>query len=93
MSKQVEPITLDGDNMTDSKKSLKVEFAPGAFDNIDVENQEELDQLMAEITDMFATMSPEELEAMSRPVDLDSLTPKDRVAIEKALGEEPRNLH
>ena len=80
--------------MTDSKKPLEVKFAPGAFDNIDVENQEELDQLMAEITDMFATMSPEDLEAMSRPVDLDILTPEDRVAIEKALGEEPkRNLH
>jgi hypothetical protein len=94
MSKQVEPITLDGDNITDSKKPLKVEFAPGAFDNIDVENQEELDQLMAEITDMFATMSPEDLEAMSRPVDLTDLDDEERAILENTLSKEPkRNLH
>jgi hypothetical protein len=94
MNNRVGPITLDGDNMTDSKKPLEVKFAPGAFDNIDVENQEELDQLMAEITDMFATMSPEDLEAMSRPVDLTDLDDEQRAILENALSKEPkRNLH
>jgi hypothetical protein len=79
--------------MTDSKKPFEVKFAPGAFDHVEVESQEELDKLMEEIMDMFSKLSPEELEAMSRPVDLDSLDPKDRAIIEKALGEEPRNLH
>jgi hypothetical protein len=79
--------------MTDPKKPIKIEFAPGCFDNIDVESQDELDQLMEEIMDMFSKLSPDEIEAMSQPVDLDSLDPEDRAIIEKALGEEPRNLH
>lgn len=81
-------------NMTDEKKPLKVEFAPGAFDNLEVESQEELDQLMAEIMDMFATLSPEDLEAMSRQIDLNDLDDEERAIIENALGTEPkRNLH
>jgi hypothetical protein len=79
--------------MTDSKKPFEVEFAPGAFDHVEVESQEELDKLMEEIMDMFSKLTPEELAAMSRPLDLDSLDPEDRAIIEKALGEEPRNLH
>jgi len=79
--------------MTDSKKPFEVEFAPGAFDHVEVESQEELDKLMEEIMDMFSKLTPEEIAAMSRPLDLDSLDPEDRANIEKALGEEPRNLH
>ena len=79
--------------MTDSKKPFEVEFAPGAFDHVEVESQEELDKLMEEIMDMFSKLTPEELAAMSRPLDLDSLDPEDRAIIENALGEEPRNLH
>ena len=79
--------------MTDSKKPFEVEFAPGAFDHVEVESQEELDKLMEEIMDMFSKLTPEEIAAMSRPLDLDSLDPEDRAKIEKALGEEPRNLH
>ena len=41
--------------MTTSKK-LQVEFAPGVFDTFDG-TQEELDQLMAEITSMFGNMT------------------------------------
>lgn len=78
--------------MTDPKKPLQVVFAPGAFDSLDVEDQAELDAVMKEITEMFANMTPEELEAQSRPVDWDSLTDEERVALERAINDEPRNL-
>ena len=78
--------------MTDPKKPMKVEFAPGALDHLDVENQAELDAVMKEITEMFANMTPEELEAQSRPIDWDSLTDEERVALERAINDEPRNL-
>jgi TRAP-type C4-dicarboxylate transport system substrate-binding protein len=78
--------------MTDPKKPLEVVFAPGAFDGLDVEDQAELDAVMKEITEMFANMTPEELEAQSRPVDWDSLTDDERVALERAINNEPRNL-
>lgn len=77
--------------MTDSKKSLQVEFAPGAFDTFDG-TQEELDAVMAEITEMIASMSPEELVAASRPIDLNNLSEEECVILERALNNEPRNL-
>lgn len=67
---------------------LKVVFEPGCFDHIDVENQEELDRIMAEIQTMFAGMSREELEAQSRPLtdeDIDDLDPEEREALMQAL--------
>lgn len=78
--------------MTDSKKPLKIEFAPGAFDHVDVESQEELDNLMAEIIDMFSNMTPEELAAASRPIDWDNLSEEECAILEQALSEEPRTL-
>jgi hypothetical protein len=69
-------------------KPLKVVFEPGCFDHIDVESQEELDRLMSEITDMFAGMSREELEAQSRPLtdeDIDDMDPEEREALMQAL--------
>ena len=78
--------------MTDQKKEVRVEFAPGAFDSLDVEDQDELDAVMKEITEMFANMTPTELEAQSRPVDWDSLTDEERAALERAINNEPRNL-
>ena len=78
--------------MTDTKKPMKVEFAPGAFDSLDVENQAELDAVMKEITEMFANMTPEQLEAQSRPIDWDSLDDEERVVLERAINNEPRNL-
>jgi len=53
------------DTMT---KPVKIEFAPGAFDHFDG-TQEELDNLIAEIQEMFANKTPEELKAMSQPLD------------------------
>ena len=78
--------------MTDPKKPLEVVFAPGAFDSLDVEDQAELDAVMKEITEMFANMTPEELEAQSRPIDWDSLDDEERVVLERAINNEPRNL-
>jgi len=78
--------------MTNPKKPMKVEFAPGAFDHLDVEDQAELDDVMKEITEMFANMTPEELEAQSRPVDWDSLDDEERVILEQAINNEPRKL-
>jgi hypothetical protein len=60
------------DNMTDKKEPLKVVFEPGCFDHFDG-TQEELDGLMAEIQDMFSNMTPEELKAQSRAIDIDEL--------------------
>ena len=56
-------------------KPLKVEFAPGAFDHFDG-TQEELDELMSEITAMFEGKTREEIEAQSKPLsemDFDEL--------------------
>ena len=50
-----------------AKKEIKIEFAPGCFDSFEG-TQEELDELIAEITRMAESG---ELEANSRPVDLD----------------------
>jgi hypothetical protein len=58
--------------MTEQSKEVKVEFAPGCFDDFDG-TQEELEALQAEIISAFANMTPEELEQRSRPVDDDQL--------------------
>jgi hypothetical protein len=57
--------------MTDTKQPLKVVFAPGAFDNLEVENQEELDAMVAEIKAIFE--NPDQLMEMSTPVDMEEL--------------------
>jgi hypothetical protein len=58
--------------MTDEKKPLKIEFAPGCFDNFEG-TQEELDEFVKEISTMFTELTPEELEARSRPISIDEL--------------------
>ena len=78
--------------MTDPKKPLEVTFAPGAFDHIELDSQEELTALMADIKNMFANMTPEELAAQSQPVDWDSLDDEERDILEQTLNNEPRNL-
>jgi hypothetical protein len=52
--------------MTDDKK-LKIEFAPGCFDQFEG-TQEELDQMIKEIMDMFENKSRDEIEAMSTKI-------------------------
>jgi hypothetical protein len=58
--------------MTDSKKPIEIEFAPGCFDMFEG-TQEELDALQKEILDMFANMTPEELAEKSIPVSMDEM--------------------
>lgn len=53
--------------MTDEKKPLTIQFAPGAFDNFEG-TQEELDTLIQEIQDMFTNMTPEEIAEASKPM-------------------------
>lgn len=69
--------------MTDKKEPLKVEFAPGCFDNFDG-TQEELDALVLEIQELFA--DPEKALAMSRPVDIDELDDETLESIARQLG-------
>ena len=78
------------DCMTKEEKPIKIEFAPGAFDNFDG-TQEELDELVAEIQNMFLNKTPEEINAMSRPLtdeDLEELPDEVKeTLIREALGE------
>jgi len=62
-------------------KKLKIEFAPGCFDNFDG-SQEELDELIAEIQSAFD--SGEFLEK-STPIDIDTLLEEDPEFAEKLL--------
>jgi hypothetical protein len=69
-------------------EKMKITFAPGCFDNFDG-TQEELDAMMAEIQTMFANMTPEELEAQSRPVSVDDLLEDEGISddeFEQILG-------
>ena len=58
--------------MTEENKELKVVFAPGAFDSFEG-TQEELDEMIAEVHAMFEGKSKEEIQSMSRPIDLQEL--------------------
>lgn len=54
-------------------KDLKIEFAPGCFDNFEG-SQEELDELVNQIKEMF---SSGEAQRLARPIDLDDLDDDD----------------
>jgi hypothetical protein len=62
------------EHMTD--QPLKVQFAPGCFDDFEG-TQAELDLLMADIHSMFADMTAEDLAATSSLVDFEQLTESD----------------
>jgi len=62
------------EHMTD--QPLKVQFAPGCFDEFEG-TQEELDLLMAEIHSMFENMTAEDLAATSHAVDFEQLSESD----------------
>ena len=74
-----------------TKKKMKIEFAPGAFDTFDG-TQEELDALVAELTRMAESGELEE-----NSVDLadwDDLDDEDRDIIAEALEKmSPRSLN
>lgn len=59
-------------------KELKLEFAPGCFDSFEG-TQEELDELVAQIKEMFASGEAQQL---ARPIDVDELTEEDLETIE-----------
>lgn len=85
------------DNMTDPKKPIQIEFAPGCFDMFEG-TQEELDALQKEILEMFANMTPEELAEKSTPVSLEEMladgSEEEVEHILSALSEDhKRNLH
>jgi hypothetical protein len=65
-------------------KEMKIVFAPGCFDGFEG-TQEELDQLMADITAKFSNMTPEEMQAESNPLDLDDLSEEELAALSRAL--------
>jgi len=76
-------------------KEIKVEFAPGCFDDFDG-TQEELDALQKEIMHMLTSMTPEELEDNSRPL-IDAIDDEEdaeflKSVIEKISNSEKRNL-
>jgi len=70
--------------MTEEKKLVKVEFAPGCFDNFDG-TQEELDDLVAEITRLVESG---ELMDEALEVDLDELEDADLDALAQALEDD-----
>jgi hypothetical protein len=78
--------------MTEENKALKIEFAPGCFDNFDG-TQEELDEMIAEINRMFESG---ELEANATEVDIDELIEEDPDLADKLFAsfdnEEKRKL-
>ncbi len=76
-----------------NNKEFKIEFAPGAFDNFDG-TQEELDELMAEIQNMFVGKSREEIEALSTPIsddDFDELPNDVKLQLIRSYGEDSSN--
>jgi sugar/nucleoside kinase (ribokinase family) len=82
--------------MTKKEKPIKIEFAPGAFDNFEG-TQEELDELLAEIEYMFVNKSRAEIEAMSRPLteeDLEELPDEIKEQMIRGFDDElpPRTL-
>lgn len=75
-------------------KKVKIEFAPGCFDSFEG-TQEELNELVAEVHQMFADGTFLE---KSRPLDLDNLLestdPEDQELAEKLLrsfSDQPKN--
>jgi hypothetical protein len=61
--------------MTDEKKPMKIEFAPGCFDQFDG-TQEELDQMVTEIQKMFEDGDFKENSRLLTEDDLEDLDPE-----------------
>ncbi len=68
----------------DELKDLKIEFAPGCFDSFEG-TQEELDELVAQIKEMFASG---EAQQIARPLDLDELDEHDLELLNKFAEQE-----
>jgi len=61
--------------MTEEKKPMKIEFAPGCFDQFDG-TQEELDEMIAQIQQMFDSGEFEENSRLLTEDDLEDLDPE-----------------
>lgn len=74
-------------------KPLEIKFAPGCFDQFEG-SQEELDSLMKQITEMLSKMTPEELQAQSREIDLEELMEEGEIEFVEHLlnSQTPRTL-
>ena len=73
------------ENLTpDELSEMKIEFAPGCFDNFEG-TQEELDEFIAEITRMFKSG---EAQKLARPIDFDNLDDEDLEILEKFAQQE-----
>lgn len=70
----------------DELKNLKIEFAPGCFDNFEG-SQEELDALINQIKEMFASG---EAQALSVPFEYDDLDEEELEILEKIEAAEDR---
>jgi hypothetical protein len=68
--------------MTEENKELKVVFAPGAFDSFEG-TQEELDEIIAEVQAMFEGKTKEEIQSMSRSIDLQELAEDEDISDEE----------
>ena len=80
--------------MTEDKKPMKIEFAPGCFDSFEG-TQEELDALQEQILAMFESG---EIEAQATELNLDELMEDDpdfaEVIMEALMRDEtPKRLH
>lgn len=73
-------------------KKLKIQFDPAFFESFEG-TEEELKEIMAEITTMFKNITPEELEAASQPVDWDTMDPDEAELLQRALDNPQRYLH
>lgn len=83
--------------MTD-KKEMQIQFAPGCFDSFEG-TQEELDEMVAEIKNIFANMSPDDLQAQSREISVDELMADESISddqfeniLQALTGNENRKL-
>ena len=66
------------------KKKVKIIFDPAFFEAF-TGTQEELEQVMTEIRQAFENKTPEELKALSTPVEIDELTDSEEDKILKSL--------
>jgi hypothetical protein len=76
-NKKLEDLSLD------EMKDLKIQFAPGCFDNFEG-TQEELDELVATITEMFRTGEAKN----ARQIDLDDVDEEDLEMLERIYEQE-----
>jgi hypothetical protein len=75
--------------MTEENKKPEIVFAPGCFDHFDG-TQEELDEFVAHVREMFEGKTPEEILEMGRPID--ELSEEELEILEQITQEEKRNL-